>query len=376
MKLKLFEMERMQSEYEHHVEFNLSESGVEPLKISELVDTPELQQQLLDLQLSYPQTNGTVSLRGTIAQYYEGTTAEQILATNGGAEANFLTAWWTYHENPDRREFIFMVPNYMQLGGIWKNLGGKVKNFNLIMRGNEWIPDIEQLKATVSKKTSAIAICNPNNPTGAIIGKTYLKAIADIAEDCDAWLISDEIYRGAELGDEKTPSFHGIYDKTIITSSLSKAYGLPGLRLGWAVCPSKEVATEFWTYSDYTSISPSKLSDWLATLALHPKVQTMIEKRTKRVVRENWNIMRNWLDSHDDVFEYVPPGAAAICFIKQKTGISSLEFVMRLMKEKSVLISPGEHFEVPEYLRIGFGSEKEFLEQALEKISEFLNEIR
>ncbi|TFG32966.1 aminotransferase class I/II-fold pyridoxal phosphate-dependent enzyme [Candidatus Thorarchaeota archaeon] len=376
MKLKLFEMERMQSEYEHHVKFNLSESGVEPLKISELLDTPELRQQLLDMQLSYPQTNGTNSLRQTIAQYYEGTTAEQILATNGGAEANFLTAWWTYLENPDKREFVFMVPNYMQLGGIWKNLGGNVKNFNLIMKGKEWIPDIEQLKTIVSKNTSAIAICNPNNPTGAIINKTHLKAIAEIADDCDAWLISDEIYRGAEIKEEKSPSFHGLYNKTIITSSLSKAYGLPGLRIGWAVCPSKDVATELWTYSDYTSISPSKTSDWLATLALHPKVQAMIEKRTKRVIRENWAVMKNWLDSHTDVFEYVPPSAAAICFIRQNTDMTSLEFVNRLMKEKSVLISPGEHFEVPGYLRIGFGSKKEFLEHALEQISEFLNAIR
>lgn len=376
MKLKLFEMERMQSEYEHHVKFNLSESGVEPLKISELLDTPELRQQLLDMQLSYPQTNGTNSLRQTIAQYYEGTTAEQILATNGGAEANFLTAWWTYLENPDKREFVFMVPNYMQLGGIWKNLGGNVKNFNLIMKGKEWIPDIEQLKTIVSKNTSAIAICNPNNPTGAIINKTHLKAIAEIADDCDAWLISDEIYRGAEIKEEKSPSFHGLYNKTIITSSLSKAYGLPGLRIGWAVCPSKDVATELWTYSDYTSISPSKTSDWLATLALHPKVQAMIEKRTKRVIRENWAVMKNWLDSHIDVFEYVPPSAAAICFIRQNTDMTSLEFVNRLMKEKSVLISPGEHFEVPGYLRIGFGSKKEFLEHALEQISEFLNAIR
>jgi len=375
MKLVPFKMERMQSEHEHGVKFNLSESGVEPLKIHELVDTPELQKQLLDIQLGYSQTNGSIPLRETIAQYYEGATADHILATNGGAEANFIAAWWTYLENPDRREFIFMVPNYMQLGGVWRNLGGTVKNFNMIMRDNEWIPDIEQLKSILSKKTSAIAICNPNNPTGAIIKESYLREIGNLAEDYDAWLISDEIYKGAEIYEEETPSAHGLYSKTIITSSLSKAHGLPGLRLGWAVCPSKEVAKEFWTYSDYTTICPSTVSDWLATLALQTKIQTIIGRRTKQVVRENWAIMKNWLDMHGDIFEYVPPSAAAICFIKQKTGLSSLEFVERLMKKKSVLISPGEHFEVPGYLRIGFGSEKEFLQKALDKISEFIAEL-
>ncbi len=372
MQLKPFELERIQSENEHNVKYNLSESGVEPLRIRELLDTPELQEQLLDIQLGYAQTNGTIPLRQAIAQYYPGITTEHILVTNGGAEANFLTAWWTYLENPDRREFVFMIPNYKQIGGIWSNLGGQVKRFNLVMEGQKWSPDIEQLKSVISKKTCAVAICNPNNPTGAIIDPSNLKAIADIAEDCDAWLISDEIYRGAEIGEEKSPSAHGIYDKTIITSSLSKAYGLPGLRVGWVVCPDTDVAKQLWTYSDYTSICPTKTSDWLATLALHPNVQKMIENRTKQVIRRNWAVMEEWFDSHADVFECVPPAAAAICFAKQKTNMSSLDFALRLMNEKSVLLSPGEYFDVPGYLRIGFGSKKEYLEAALYQISEFL----
>lgn len=375
MKLKPFELERMQSENEHDVEFNLSESGVEPLKIKELLDTPELKEQLLDMQLGYSQTNGTVPLREAISYYYPGSTADHIIATNGGAEANFLVSWWLFQEYPDKREFVFMVPNYMQIGGIWKNMGLNVKNFNLRMTEGKWTPDIEQLKSVVTKKTGAIAICNPNNPTGAIINASDLKAIADIAADNDAWLVSDEIYRGTELQDEKAPSIHGIYDKTIITSSLSKAYGLPGLRLGWAVCSTEQVAKELWTYSDYTTICPSKVSDWLATLALNPKVQAKIEERTRKVVQNNWAIMKKWLDSHADVLEYVAPSAAAICFIKQNTGIDSLDLVIRLMKEKSVLISPGEHFEVPGYLRIGFGTEPEHLESALTKISELLDEL-
>ena len=375
MKLKPFELERMQSENEHEVEFNLSESGVEPLKIRELLDTPELKEQLLDIQLCYSQTNGTVPLREAISHYYPGTTADHIMVTNGGAESNFLVSWWLFQEYPDKREFVFMVPNYMQIGGIWKNMGVDVKNFNLRMIDGKWVPDIEQLKSVVTKKTGAIAICNPNNPTGAIVNESDLKAIADIAADNDAWFVADEIYRGAELQPEKSPSIHGLGEKVLITSSLSKAYGLPGLRIGWTVCPNEQVAKELWTYSDYTTISPSTASDWMATLALNPKVQANIEKRTREVIKNNWGIMEKWLDSHSDVFEYVPPSAAAICFIKQNTGMNSYDLVIRLMKEKSVLISPGEHFEVPGYLRIGFGTEPKHLESALARISELLNEL-
>jgi len=372
MKLEPFNLERIQSEWEHRVEFNLSESGVEPLRISELLDTSNLKEQFLETQLGYSQTNGTVPLRQAIAQHYPGIGVDNIIVTNGGAEANYLVTWRFFHENPSRRELVFMIPNYMQMSGVWKNLGGKVNTFKLKMANGKWIPDIEELHAKVTEKTAAIAICNPNNPTGAIISDSDLDAIVNIASEKDVWIISDEIYRGAEIQEKKAPSMHRRYDKTIITSSLSKAYGLPGLRIGWAVCPSEQVATELWTYSDYTTICPSKTSDWLATLALKPDVQAKIEKRTRRVIRENWSIMKKWLDSHSDILEYISPSAAAICFIKQNTGIPSLDLVMRLIKEKSVLISPGEYFEMPGFIRIGFGSEKEYLEQALERISEML----
>ncbi len=376
MRLERFELERIQSEWEHHVDYNLSESGVEPMHIRDLLVTDELKEQLLDIQLGYSQTNGTVALREAISYHYPGTTADQIIATTGGAEANFLVSWWLLKENPDRDELVFLIPNYMQIGGIWKNLGGKIIPFKLEMKDGEWTPDLEGLKTAVSKKTAAIAICTPNNPTGALLTEEDLKAIVDIAGKHDAWVISDEIYRGAELKEGKAPSAHGLSDKVLITSSLSKAYGLPGLRLGWAVCPTPQAAHELWTYSDYTTICPAKVSDWLATLALSPDVQAKIEKRTRKVVQNNWAIMEKWIASHSDLLSGVPPEAAAICFIKLRDDIDSMDFTMRLMKEKSVLLSPGDYFEMPGYIRIGFGSEPEYLESALEQIGELLDTYR
>jgi len=375
MNLEIFQLERMQSEYEHVVKYNLSESGVEPLRIRDLLQSDELHAKFLNLQLVYAQTNGTIPLREAIAGAYAGIGAGHILATNGGAEANFLVSWWLSHENPDSRELVFMVPNYMQIGGIWKNLGGQIRQFPLRMREGEWVPDIEELKSVVSKKTAAIAICNPNNPTGAILDEEDLKAIVDIAGDNNAWVVSDEIYRGAEIHDERAPSMQGRYEKVLITSSLSKAYGLPGLRLGWVLCPTEEVAHQLWTYSDYTSICPSTPSDWLATLALDPKFKNDIEGRARKIIRENWEIVQEWLDSHGSLFEYVPPKAAAICFIKQNTGLTSVELMKRIMDEKSVLIMPGEYFDMPGHLRIGFGSEPEYLRQSLSLISELLNDL-
>ena len=376
MKLQRFELERLQSEWEHRIEYNLSESGVEPLHIQDLLDTPELKEELLNLQLGYSQTNGTVSLRNAISYHYPGTTSEHIIATSGGAEANFIVTWWLRHEHPDRDELVFMIPNYMQIRGIWKNLGGKVIPFKLEMTDGNWLPDLEGLRSRISKRTIAIAICTPNNPTGKLLSEQDLQTIVEIAKNNDVWIVSDEIYRGAEMKGVKAPTMHGRYDKVLITSSLSKAYGLPGLRLGWIVCPSPQIATELWTYSDYTTICPSKVSDLLATRALSPMIQSRIEKRTQQVVRENWAIVKAWIDSHSDLLECTPPEAAAICFIRLKKDIDSLEFTMRLMKEKSILISPGDHFDMPGFIRIGFGSEKEYLTSGLKRIGELLKEYQ
>jgi len=213
MKLERFELERSQSENEHHVEYNLSESGVEPMHIRDLLKTQELKDQLLNMQLGYSQTNGTVALRQAISYHYPGTTAEHIFATTGGAEANFLVTWWLRKENPERDELVFMVPNYMQISGIWKNLGGKVIPFKLEMKDGEWVPDLEGLRGAVSKKTAAIAICTPNNPTGKILSEDDLKTIVSIAGEYGAWVVSDEIYRGAEIQESKAPSVHGLSDK-------------------------------------------------------------------------------------------------------------------------------------------------------------------
>ncbi|MHA2260841.1 MAG: aminotransferase class I/II-fold pyridoxal phosphate-dependent enzyme [Candidatus Thorarchaeota archaeon] len=375
MQLEVFELERIQSEWEHIVKFNLTESGVEPLKISELVSEDQLLNWLADTKLGYSQTNGTIPLRELISSLFPGTDADNVIVTNGGAEANFLSVWNLLHENPGRDEIVMMLPNYMQIHGICTALGGTLKPFYLGMHENKWVPDIEGLKESVTDKTVAISICNPNNPTGGVLEDSQLKAIADIASDADAWIISDEIYRGAEIGGPMTPSMFELYGKVIVTSSLSKVYGLPGLRIGWAVSADKPLIHELWSYSDYTTICPSKLSDMLATVALHPDNRDRLLERTKNKTSHNWEIMRAWLDAHTDIFEYVVPRAGPFCFPKYNLDISSYDLVNRLIHEKSVLIAPGDNFGMPKHLRIGFGYSEENLRSGLELIGELVREI-
>ncbi|MFW9849315.1 MAG: aminotransferase class I/II-fold pyridoxal phosphate-dependent enzyme [Candidatus Thorarchaeota archaeon] len=372
MKFHPFELERIQSKWEHVVEINLTESGVSPLTLGELIENPHSRPFLFDQYLGYTQTNGTEKLRNLIAADYSGTTTENVLVTNGGAEANFVAAWYLLGNRSNRDELVVLLPNYMQIFGIWKSLGGKVKPFYLKMSGNRWVPDIEGLKEVISDKTAAVAICTPNNPTGAIINESQLREIADIASDADAWLLSDEIYRGAELEDSNSPTSFDYSEKVMVTSSLSKVYGLPGLRLGWIITSDPKVTEDIWGYTDYTSICPTALSDYLGIIALSPDVRRRLEERAKTYVRANWHIMKEWLDQHEDIINYIPPEAASICFPRYHLEIESQKLVNRLRMERDVLIVPGTHFGMEKYLRIGFGYEEEKLREGLRRLSEFI----
>jgi aspartate/methionine/tyrosine aminotransferase len=369
MKLEEFRMERMQSSWENVVLYNLSESGVHPVELGQLLTDPQRRQQLLGLQLGYGQSNGTAELRRLIASLYPGAGEENILVTSGSSEANFI-ATWSLIEPGD--EVLMMMPNYMQIWGLARGFGAKVRPFHLIEERG-WAPDLEELEGALSHKTKLIAICNPNNPTGAILSDAEIDRIVEAARGVKAWILADEVYRGAERDGNLAPSFWGRYDKLIITSGLSKAYGLAGLRIGW-IASRPEMVARAWSYHDYTTISPAAASDFLARAALENKEKLL--ERTRRILNSNYPILRRWADSHNGLFHIVDPKAGAIAYLRYELNMGSLELVERLRQEKSVLIVPGEHFLMGNYLRIGYGATEDCLRAGLELISDFLSGLR
>lgn len=367
-------MERMQSTYENHVEFNLSESGVQPLRLAELVDDEAARDALMTEALRYTQSNGSVPLRSDIAALYAGATADHVEVTNGGSEANYITTW---HLVEPGDEVVLMVPNYMQTWGLARAFGGVVKEWPLVKTGvpARWRMDLDALARLVSTRTKLIVVCNPNNPTGARFDEADLDAVAAIATRHGSWILSDEIYRGAERDGRETPSMWGRSDRVIVTSGLSKAYGLPGLRIGWIVGPPA-VVTSLWSYHDYTTISPGALSDFLARRALAPSHRARILARTRTILNRNYAVIAGWLDAQPDLFTYVPPDAGAIVYVQYDHPINSTELVTRLRERKSVLIVPGDHFGMDGYLRIGFGDDADYVRQGLSRFGELLRETR
>lgn len=356
-----FDLERWQSTWENRVRFNLSESGVHPLSVRELIELAGASADpLLDVRLGYSQSNGTDALRARIAALYPGASPEQVLVTTGSAEANYVAALGLIEPGDS---VAMLLPNYLQLWGHTQNLGAQVRGFRL-HEDRGWAPDPDEIRAAIAPGTKLVVVTNPHNPTGSILAEPMRRAILERTAKVGAWLLADEVYIGAERDGQTTQSFWGSYDRLVCVSGLSKAYGLPGLRIGWLVAPPQLVA-DAWAHHDYTTIGPSGATDHLAAVALEPAVRERLLARTRGILRTNYPIFETWLRGFGETFSWIAPRAGAICFTRYRPTLNGDDLVERVRASESVLLVPGEHFGMPGYLRFGFGNEGGELGQAL-----------
>ena len=371
MRYTPFRMERWQSTYEHRVEINLSESGVHPLTVDELIEMSGRDIDVGSTFLGYGQSNGSDELRGLIATQYEGATDASVLVTTGGAEANFACFWHLFEGDA---KAAIILPTYGQVPGLLESFGSRLSPVHLIEEAG-WQPDLAALEAALEDGASFVLITNPNNPTGAALTRASMDAIAELTAKYGAWILSDEVYAGAESRDgPRTPSFWGCHDRVLVTNSLSKAYGLPGLRLGWIMGPDALIG-ELWGRTDYITIAPSSVSDRLACVALEPGTREKIWDRTRGIVRKNLGVLEQWMNAQEGRFRYQRPDAGAICYTHYDDPINSSAFAEKLRVEKSVLVVPGDHFGMDHYLRLGFGNPEKELLEGLRRIREAFDEV-
>jgi aspartate/methionine/tyrosine aminotransferase len=198
-----------------------------------------------------------------------------------------------------------------------------------------------------------------------------MKAVIEVADRVGAWIVSDEIYRGAEVDTDATsPTFWGRYERVIVTSGLSKAFAMPGLRIGWAVGPADAIA-RIWERHDYTTLTPSMVSDRLATFAMQPDVRENIFARTRAIIRTNLPPLEEWIATHPS-FSYARPVAGAIAYVKYDLPIGSGDLVERVRQEQSVLLVPGDMFGLKKGIRLGFGYDIEHTMKGLARVDETL----
>jgi aspartate/methionine/tyrosine aminotransferase len=320
--------------------------------------------------IGYGQSNGSDALRATIAGLYDGASPDDVCVGNGSAEINFVSLWTLLEPGTS---IAIVSPTYMQAAGLARNLDVEVRTIPL-REDTGWQPDPVDIDAAVGSDTRVLVVTNPGNPTGTVLSAEARDALVRAASRVGAWILADEVYAGAELDGPPTPSFFGSYERVIATGSLSKAYGLPGLRIGWAVS-TPGLAERIWARKDYTTIGPGDLTDRLATIALSPAVRPRILERTRSRIRTGWAITRDWF-GEQGCFTCTPPDAGAICWARYDLPVESSELAEKLRVEKSVLIVPGAHFEMGEYVRLGFGIPVAELRDALARFGEVIEGVR
>jgi aspartate/methionine/tyrosine aminotransferase len=366
--IDVFEMERYQSLYWHLVDYDLSESGVRPMTIRELLGPEADAEAFLASSLGYPLSEGSLEARTNIAQWYVGATSDNVTMMNGGSEANLLTLWSLL--SPGDR-LAFMVPNYCQGLGLGPSFADGVDTFAMRPVDGRWALDLEGLDRAVGPRTKVVMVCNPNNPSGGVLTDGEMAAVVEVAARADAWIVADEIYRGAEVDtDVATPTFWGRYDKVVVTSGLSKAFAMPGLRVGWAVAPA-DVIGRIWQRHDYTTLTPGILSDRLAAHAMQPDVRERIVTRTRGIIRENLPSLEDWIGQQPSL-RYVRPIAGAIAFAEVDGPLGTRELVEQIRVERSVLLVPGEMFGIANGIRFGFGYDIEHTLKGLALVGETL----
>ena len=364
-----FDLEYTQSIWEQKVDINLTESGVHPIRLDELLgDDKEKFDTLLSTEINYPHVNGNPELRERIAALYDGARTENVIVTVGAAEANNVVIQ-TLLEPGDA--LATQAPTYKQVWGLAQNKGCEVRPFHLLA-DEGWRLDVDDLNAQVTDKTRMVAICNPNNPTGYIMTSDEMDAVVAAADKVGAWILADEVYRGAErVQEEETPSFFGRYDKVLAIGSMSKAYGLPGLRIGWVVGP-QTIVDDIWRRHEYTTITATMLSNILAAYALSPEVRPRLIKRTRDYIRKGFPVLEEWMAQQNGLFSCTPPQASAVSFVRYHLDMNSTELMEKLCREASVFVGAGDSFGMDHHLRIAFGQDRAVLEDAFARMEKTL----
>jgi aspartate/methionine/tyrosine aminotransferase len=376
VKIEPFVLERWMTAHELSATYDIAESGILPLSTDDLLafEEPEERQAilegLLETPLGYSEASGSLELRTTLANTYRACGPENVLVTTGAIEANFLL----FNVLLDPRDHVVAVnPAYQQLNSVPRAVGAEVSLWRIGPEGYRY--DLDELERLLTSRTRLIVVNTPHNPTGAMLSEGELGRIYELAESVGAWLLCDEAYRWLEVpgGEPFAPPAFDYGPCAISVGTVSKPFGLPGLRIGWMAAPA-EIATECWSMRDYTSLSPGKLSDALALLAF--KHRERIVERNRRIIGQNLDATNRFVEERSDFLSWTPPRGGLLALLRYELDVPSLELADRLSEERGVMLAPGSAFGFEHHLRIGIGQDPALFAEGLRRAGAFLDELR
>lgn len=370
MKIKPFAVEEWMNAWEVGAKYNIAETCVDSISMNDLFeltgeDKTEFLNRLCARRLSYGDIEGLPEFRKGVCGLYKTLNIENIVPTHGASGANHHVF---YSLIPPGDRVVSIMPTYQQLYSIPESYGADVQILHL-SKENNYLPDLEKLRRLVTPETKMICINNPNNPTGALMSEQMLQEIVEIARFADAWILCDEVYRHLSQEDGWSPSIVDLYEKGISVSSMSKVFSLAGLRLGWIATHDMSVVKSCLSHRDYNLVSCGVFDEMLAAAAL--KHRDKLLERSRKIVRENLQILDDWVSSEPHV-SYVKPKAGTTALVYYDLDIPSYEFCEEMYKKTGAFVTPGDCFEVPHSMRIGYAYGKQDLIDGLKAISEYI----
>jgi aspartate/methionine/tyrosine aminotransferase len=369
MRIRDFGVEIWMNRWETTCRFNLAETCVESISVDALLglagmDRDAFLAELLPVRLTYGAITGSDRLRAAIAALYEAATPAGVLVTHGAIGANHLV-YQTLVEPGD--VVVSIVPTYQQHTSIPESLGAEVRLLRL-REERGWLPDLDELRS-LAAGAKVIALVNPNNPTGSLLAEADLREIVSIARHEGAWIVADEVYRGTDQeGAGTSLSLVDLYERTVGIGSMSKAFSLAGLRLGWVTGP-RDVLVAVSRHRDYSVISVGMVDDLLASIAL--EARDALLGRNRAIVRENLAILDAWVTAEAGI-SYVKPRSGTTALLGYQVDLSSESLCLRLLETEGVLFTPGSALDIEGYLRIGYANNATILREGLARTSAFL----
>jgi aspartate/methionine/tyrosine aminotransferase len=377
MNIERFELERWMTTWELDVDFDIAESGILPLSLSELYEligdelSSDLQSKILKTPLGYSEARGTLELRSILANTYERATAEDILVTTGAIEANFLL----FNSLLEAGDHVVAVsPAYQQLHSVPRAIGCDLDLWSVQTEGG-FAYDLNRLEALVRDDTKLIVINTPHNPTGAMLDESQLRDVIAIADRVGAWILSDEAYRWLEHdgGEKLPPPLHDMTDRAVSVGTMSKPFGLPGLRIGWLV-GNEGIARKAWGMRDYTSLSPAKLSDIIAQSVIANRERIL--PRNAAIIAENMAFARQWFKDNADLATWTEPRAGLLAMMKYNLPVDSTTIADALARDVRVMLAPGSSFGLEGYLRVGVGQRPDLFAEGLRRTATYFTAVR
>ena len=374
MNIKPFAVEEWMNEYETGARYNIAETCVDSVSLDELFAlTGESKDEFLSkfcaTRLTYGDIWGSDALREGVCRLYCTVRPDEVVLTHGAAGANHHV-FCSLISAGDR--VVSIMPTYQQLYSIPEAIGADIAIMHL-KQENHYLPDLDELKALVTPGTKMVCINNPNNPTGALMSRELLEHIIEIARGANAYVLCDEVYRHLTQADGWCESVADLYEKGISVGSMSKVFSLAGIRMGWIATHDKAAVKAFLSHRDYNLISCGMFDDAVASIALRHSDEMI--RRNQAIVRENLAILDEWVQAHPH-FYYTKPQAGTTALVYYDYDIPSYEFCERLYHGTGSFVTPGDCFEQPHSMRIGYACDAQTLKDglaALADLAETLN---